>query len=116
MGFKKNEVPPTEKISELKPHVAPVTRALILICEKCGSKLVADGAENPSRILQKALKEQIRATGRRGEIRAVVSSCMDICPEGEIAVGFSPTSSEAAEYFTLAGDLDLGLEKILGRV
>jgi predicted metal-binding protein len=111
---KKLEIPKT--VPTLTPAIAPVSNALILICEKCGAKLVGEGTENPSRLLQKALKEKIRADERKGEIRAVVSSCMDICPESKIAIGIARSGNALTEYFTLAGDPSDALETILARV
>jgi predicted metal-binding protein len=68
---------------------APVSQAMILICEKCGKKLSSDNEENPSRSLQQSLKEKIKENGDKGVLRALLTSCMDICPKGEIAVGIS---------------------------
>ncbi len=75
----------------MKPVETPV-ETFILICEKCGKKLSAnDGDESPSRDLQKALKSLAKNGPLDGalksKVRPVVTSCMNICPEGQIAMG-----------------------------
>ncbi len=94
---------------------APVTETLILICEKCGKKQVSDDEENPSRTIQLALKEHIKSSGKKGVLRAVVTSCMDICPKDEIAVGLvglSPTNDKK-RFFTFRGKPKHAVEAIL---
>ena len=80
--------------------------ALILICEKCGSKLaLPESNENPSRILQKAFKElakkehQAQPGGAR--VRPVVTSCLSICPDGEIALGVIHLGKEDRFFTTV---------------
>ena len=74
----------------MKIAAAPVSEALILICEKCGKKLVGDTDSNPARDLQQELKAKIYEQGLKGQVRAVVTTCMDVCPKNEIAVAISP--------------------------
>ena len=102
--------------------VAPVARGLILICEKCGKKLGEnDGEDNVSRRLQKDLKfEAIERFGKK-QVRAMVTSCMDVCPKDRISAcvirldkagnapqffEFDPQDSTAAKerLLSLAGD------------
>ncbi len=85
----------------MKTVPSPVSDALLLICEKCGKKLVGDTDANPARELQQALKERIKQTGLKGQVRAVVSSCMDVCPKGEIAVGVAYAGARNSEFLTL---------------
>jgi predicted metal-binding protein len=98
--------------SKLKKTEAPVRESLILICEKCGKKL-SDSDENPARNLQQRLKEEIKQTFGKGVVRAVLTTCMDICPLGEIAVGFARTG-EANEFYTIEKkDVEGSLGEIL---
>lgn len=92
---------------------APVSQALILICEKCGKKLASDSEQNPSRDLQAALKEEIKATGAKGVLRAVVTSCMDICPNGEITVAISRAGSGDRFYTVEGGSVEKQRDAIL---
>jgi predicted metal-binding protein len=89
----------------LKSAEASVSEALILICEKCGKKLSKDSDDSPARTIQHALKEAIKADGGKGKLKAVVTSCLDLCPKEEIAVAISRTHS-ADQFFTLSGKLD----------
>jgi predicted metal-binding protein len=90
------------KPTKLTPQASPVSEALILICEKCGKKLAPDSEPNPARELQLLLKEKIKNQGKKGQLRAVITSCMDLCPKGEIAIGISVTAGKN-RYFTLEG-------------
>ena len=60
----------------------PVSRTMVFICEKCGSKL---GDEGVSRSAQKALKQKISEHSRKRELRVMLTSCMNIYPENKIA-------------------------------
>jgi predicted metal-binding protein len=94
------EVYMSDKIS-FESAKSPVSGGLILICEKCGKKL-SDSDDNPARELQKILKETIKETGHKGEAKAVLTSCMDLCPKDAIAVSFARTDSEN-EFFIVSG-------------
>jgi hypothetical protein len=84
---------------------SPVSDTLILICEKCGKKLLPEAVDNPSRTLQLGLKEKIKTGGLKGVFRAVITSCMDICPENEIAIGVVRPSVPETQFYTLNGSL-----------
>jgi predicted metal-binding protein len=91
---------------KITPAKSPVSEALILICEKCGKKL-SNSDENPARALQAALKEKIKSDGNKGVIRAVITSCMDVCPKDEIAIAVSKAGGPSGckdTFFTLKSD------------
>lgn len=67
----------------------PVSDTMIWICEKCGFKLADDENENPARQLQKNLKSLISNDKRKREVRAMVSSCLNLCPEGKMAAALA---------------------------
>lgn len=97
------------KIEKTEP---PVTEAMIFICEKCGKKIASDAANNPAREIVDTLKAEIKANGHKGKLRAVLTSCMDICPENEIAMAISrPIASN--DYFTLKGQFKSAPQIIL---
>jgi hypothetical protein len=75
------------KVKRMKPEWH---RNLIIICENCGRKLSA-GAKtpNPSHELRSWLKKEFLARDLWGTNRVVNSSCLDICPEGKVAVAFT---------------------------
>jgi predicted metal-binding protein len=98
---------------------SPVTTGLILVCEKCGKRLEKDHDENPSRKLVSRLKKSSRDLFGKGEVRAVLTSCLDICPENRISVVVIPTAIGAATVAATrflavkASDLDETSKKIL---
>lgn len=61
---------------------------LILVCEKCGKKLEQPGKPNPSHELKNWLKKSLLDRSLWGANRVVTSSCLDVCPEGKVAVAF----------------------------
>lgn len=103
---------------EFTPVPSPVSEALILVCEKCGKKLVGEGEDNPSKTLQLALKDRIKEQGKKGVLRAVVTSCMDVCPKGEIAVGIlrMEDGAKAREFYTVRGKVEKAADDVLERV
>jgi predicted metal-binding protein len=84
----------------------PVSNALVLVCEKCGKRLDSESDKNPSRRLVSRLKKMGKKAFGRGEVRAVATSCMDICPEGEISVALVTFRREGNDtrFFTVSGD------------
>lgn len=86
---------------------SPVRRAIVAICEKCGKKIAAESGDpdaSPSRDIQKKLKTEFAEAFGRGEVRPVVSSCLDVCPQGEITVGIFRTDAQqpSHQFFTFA--------------
>ncbi len=78
----------------------PADQALIFICEKCGKKLNADPKLNPALLLQQSLKKEIKEKNLKGHVRAVASSCLDICPENKIAIGISYGEKAGDAFYT----------------
>lgn len=79
---------------------------LVLVCEKCGKKL--GGSENPSFAMKDWLKKQLLAKSLWGTTRVVMTSCLDICPEGKVAVAFT---SDRPDLETTAEIVDPVAEK-----
>jgi predicted metal-binding protein len=84
---------------------SPISTGLILVCDKCGKRLESDFDENPSRELVSRLKKASKGVFEKGEIRAALTSCLDICPRDRISVAIVPTGagSGATRYFTVKG-------------
>src|SRR3954453_849712 len=94
----------------------PVSTGLILICDKCGKRMKADLDENPSRELVARLEKDSKEVFGKGEVRAALTSCFDICPEERISVAIVPTGGRAngARCFTVkASDIKGTSETIL---
>ena len=81
----------------------PVSKALVLVCEKCGKRLDKNADENPSRKLVSRLKKMAKKSLERGEVRAVATSCMDICPDGQVSVAIASVSG-ATRFLTVELD------------
>ena len=80
-------------MQEVKPKWT--RRGLVLVCERCLSERIPE--EDPQvaeRIgdfhLRNWLKERLKADGRWGEIRAINTSCMDVCARGRVTLCIEP--------------------------
>ena len=74
-------------------------RGLVLVCERCFKERIPE--EDPDvaeRIgdfhLRKWLKDRLKNDGRWGEIRAISTSCMDVCARGRVTVCIEPNAGE----------------------
>jgi predicted metal-binding protein len=86
----------------------PFSTGLILICDKCGKRMKADFDENPSRELVARLKKASKQVFGKGQVRAALTSCLDICPQERVSVAIVPTAGQSggARYLTVkASDL-----------
>lgn len=87
--------------------VAPV-ETLLLICEKCGKKKVVDDHENPSLSLKKRLKARLKEMPQPKAQRAITTSCLGICPEDAITIGFIDSAqSDATIHFYILQEKNL---------
>jgi hypothetical protein len=114
MMFGKSQQP-SDQTSGLTPVEAPVSEALILICEKCGKNISRGADDNPSRDIVSQLKEEIRAQGGKGKLRTVLANCIGVCPEGAIAVGISRTE-KPNQFFTFNGPTSEAAKAIFEKV
>jgi predicted metal-binding protein len=80
-------------MQSVKPKWA--ARGLVLVCERCLKERIPE--EDPdvaARIgdfhLRNWLKERLKSEGRWGEIRAISTSCMDVCARGRVTVCIEP--------------------------
>jgi predicted metal-binding protein len=66
-------------------------RGLVLVCERCFKERIPDeDPQTASQIgdfhLRNWLKERLKEDGRWGPIRAISTSCMDVCARGRVTV------------------------------
>jgi predicted metal-binding protein len=68
---------------------APLSRStpwrdVIILCRKCGKK--CDGGFGPKRkeTLKTALRQALRETGRRRQVRVMETACLGICPKNGV--------------------------------
>jgi predicted metal-binding protein len=80
---------------------SPVSRAIVFICEKCGRHGDSDG-KNASHRLASKLKRACKRRFERGEVRVVLTSCMDVCPDKQITVLIQPVAGVPMTQFRLA--------------
>ena len=96
----------------------PVSRALVLVCEKCGKRLDSDD-KNPSRQLVSRLKKLAKKQFGKGEVRALTTSCMDICPDDAVSVAVTTLrgpQSGTRFYVASPEDIDGTSERILKEI
>jgi predicted metal-binding protein len=68
-----------------------VRGGLVLVCERCfKERIPEEDPEVAERIgdfqLRNWLKERLKQDGHWGEIRAISTSCMDVCARGRVTV------------------------------
>jgi len=72
---------------------------LVIVCEKCGKKISENSSTvNPSHELKNWLKKEFVSRDLWGKNRVVTASCLDICPEGKVAVAFTSDRSDLETY------------------
>jgi predicted metal-binding protein len=74
-------------------------RGLVLVCERCFKERIPE--EDPQKAaeiggfhLRDWLKKRLKADGHWGAIRALNTSCMDVCPRGRVTVAIEPHDGE----------------------
>ncbi|HVN69889.1 MAG TPA: hypothetical protein VMU38_09600 [Candidatus Binatia bacterium] len=76
-----------------------LTAGLALVCERCFKERIPE--EDPAIAaqigdfnLRNWLKERLKQDGRWGPIRAISTSCMDVCARGRVTVCIEPHAGE----------------------
>lgn len=80
---------------------------LVLVCERCYKERIPD--EDPDKAaeigdfnLRDWLKKRLKAEGHWGKVRAISTSCMDVCARRRVTVVIDPqVDGEEAEAFVL---------------
>jgi hypothetical protein len=106
------------KHTPLLEGIDPPTRlALVFVCEKCGNR-IADSGKNPSHRLASRLKKAAKRRCEKGDMRSVLTSCMDVCPDDRIAISIAPSDGrERAAFYTVrSDDLDASADAIVSAV
>jgi predicted metal-binding protein len=76
-------------------------RGLVLVCERCfKERIPEEDPEIAAQIgdfhLRNWLKERLKADGHWGAIRAISTSCMDVCARGRVTVCIEPNEGAPA--------------------
>lgn len=74
---------------------------LVLVCERCSKERIPEeDPEIAARIgdfrLRDWLKARLKEEGRWGPIRAISTSCMDVCARGRVTVCIEPQEGETS--------------------
>jgi len=85
-------------MQEVKPKW--LRAGLVLVCERCfKERIPEEDPEVAERIgdfhLRNWLKERLKADGRWGPIRAISTSCMEVCARGRVTICIEPQQGEA---------------------
>jgi predicted metal-binding protein len=77
-----------------------IERGLVLVCERCfKERIPEEDPEIAAQIgdfhLRNWLKEKLQEDDRWGPIRAISTSCMDVCARGRVTVCIRPQRGEA---------------------
>ena len=87
--------------SRAMQQVAPkwLRSGLVMVCERCfKERIPEEDPEIAGRIgdfnLRNWLKERLKEEGRWGAIRAISTSCMDVCARGRVTVCIEPQDGE----------------------
>jgi predicted metal-binding protein len=74
-------------------------KGLVLVCERCTKERIPE--EDPEIAeqigdfhLRDWLKTKLKEDGRWGPIRAISTSCMDVCARGRVTVAIEPQDGE----------------------
>jgi predicted metal-binding protein len=75
-------------------------KGLVLVCERCSKERIPEEApEVAARLgdfdLRDWLKTKLKEDGRWGPIRAISTSCMDVCAKGRVTVAIVPEDGDA---------------------
>jgi predicted metal-binding protein len=90
--------------SLLQPVASPAKRAMVFICEKCGKRIDKSG-KNVSHRLASHFKHQVKREFAKGDVRIVLTTCMDICPDDRVTVAIQPNTPGVGATF-LAADVE----------
>jgi predicted metal-binding protein len=96
---------------------SPVAQAMVLICAKCGKRAGGSG-KNVSHRLASHFKRQVKREFSKGDIRIVLTTCMDICPDDRVTVAITPTAAGSAPLFLLVDidDVEASSEALIGAI
>jgi len=97
---------------------------LVLVCERCyKERIPEDAPEMAAQIgdfnLRDWLKTRLKEEGQWGHIRAISTSCMDVCAKGRVTVAIDPQDSHKhAEVFVVdpIADKEELLKKIIKKL
>jgi len=108
-------------MQEVKPKW--LKSGLVLVCQRCYKERIPE--EDPDiaeRIgdfdLRNWLKAKLKEDGHWGKVRAISTSCMDVCARGKVTVAIDPQTGSAPEIFVIdvPADKEALYDKIVERL
>ena len=80
---------------------------VVLVCRKCSKKLDGGFGPDGKDSLPRALKTELRQSGRRRSVRVIETKCLGLCPKGAVTVlpGSAPGAMLAVPEATPVADL-----------
>jgi predicted metal-binding protein len=99
----------------VQPVQSSAKRAMVFICEKCG-KRIGKSSKDVSRRLASHFKQQVKREFDKGDVRIVLTSCMDICPDECVTVAIQPNAPGIGPTFLIASidDIEASSEALVG--
>jgi predicted metal-binding protein len=95
-----------KSVGPIQTMAAPVERAMVFICEKCG-KRAGESAKHASYKLASKLKRDMKHEFGKREVRIVLTSCMNACPDDAIAISLQSLLPGRAPLFLEADVYDI---------
>jgi predicted metal-binding protein len=59
---------------------------IVLVCRKCSKKLDGGFGPDGDESLGRAMKQMLRATGRRQSVRVIETKCLGLCPKRAVTL------------------------------
>ncbi|MEO6836172.1 MAG: hypothetical protein ABI231_09765 [Candidatus Tumulicola sp.] len=80
-----------------------LAKGLVLVCERClKERIPQEDPDVAARLgdfhLRDWLKAKLKEDGRWGPIRAISTSCMDVCARGRVTVAIEPQRGETRVF------------------
>ena len=79
---------------------------LVLVCERCFKERIPEedpetAAEIGDFNLRDWLKARLKEDGHWGKVRAIATSCMDVCARRRVTVALDPQNGDASDVFVV---------------
>ncbi len=85
----------------MKKEENPWSKAIVMICTKCGKSIDAKSLEDPVNVadnLKMYLKKSFKESGELDKIRIVTSSCLNVCIDERQAISIAQTNGQTETW------------------
>jgi hypothetical protein len=99
-----------ENPGAIRPVEPPWSDAIVMVCNKCFQRRQATGGSTgelgTADELKSYLKSELKHRLGKGRVRAVVSTCLDVCPEDRLAIAIARrTAQPGVETITVGFEM-----------